>query len=82
MAAGKRVCIVFTERQAEDGGTRFEVTLEGASFAQLQAMSDKQRRDMLDPASFWAYETLVRGVLPLLQASGAFMGVEVRPKAS
>jgi hypothetical protein len=82
MAAGKRVSIVFTEREAEDGGTRFEVTLEGARFVDLQAMTDEERREKLDPATFWAYETLVRGVIPLLHASGAYRSTEVRKKPS
>lgn len=82
MSAGKRVSIVFTEREVVGGGTKFEVTLEGANFIDLQAMSNAERRDNLDPATFWAYETMVRGVLPLLQASGAFTRIETRPKSS
>lgn len=43
-------------------------------------MTDKYRREHAHTAEFWAYETLVRAVIPLLKASGVLRGATVIKK--
>lgn len=80
MNVGRRVSIVFEEVTNPDGSIGFNVSLDGASFLDLQAMGDDVRRNEASTAAFWAYECMVRGVLPLLHRSGARRGAAVVPK--
>jgi hypothetical protein len=75
-----RVAIVFEagEKQA-NGDTPMVVTLEGVDYVTLASMTPDERRETLPAAAFWAFEIMVRFVIPTLRACMGQTAVRVLP---